>query len=488
MARRLAWANGLAAQPNVGLFAARPAAGEACFGQKYYATDQAALYECVELDNAGLATSFAWHVVDTGGGSGLTQAAWFVNDTTGLVTNDGSAAVQVTGSTVGPVPFAEWARRAIAGGGVGVGVAMVVNVASNITAMPQGTINVARLGSTLQILGASGVTSLRTGILNPVTSAAPATNVAQQGTDSIGAVWTAFVGTTHIGIRVRNTTVGARLNSTFWPAKDLAAGACRFSAPIAAIVLASGALAITLSSITATDTYAVEQLPLVTVPWTLNFVVDSYQGIVGAQEAVQISELGFANTTSRSIFESNADFGLAFYGCDMGSMILRVPAAYLVNCRSIASGTVGASWVSRYAGLNVGAYNWYGTGTIDFRFMIQTGSFNIYSNTPAATILSQVQVYDSAAAGITLYGSAQFAAGLGAREIFGASNATYGISAITPSLSTFLTDTTTGTTLTGGTAATGVAGTSKTYAQLPYIKSDIAAGSGTTFCGMIVTP
>jgi hypothetical protein len=415
------------------------------------------------------------------------QANWFVNDTTGLVTNDGTAAVQGAGS-VGPIPFAEWARRIIAAGGVAAGVAMVVNVGSNITTMIQGTINVARVGSTLQILGASGVTNVRSGTLTPITTCVPATNTPWQGTDSLGLAWTtAISATATTGQRVRITTAGANLNTTFWPAKNLGAGACRFSQPIKNTALSGGSFATTMGAITNNDTYALEQLPIVTVPWGLSFYVDSFQGFTAGQEAVQIVDFAFSNTNIQTVLVSNANFGIGLYRCDLGSLQISCPCYSLVACRTVSYTQLLGTEAFFFGGLNMGNLAVQGFGAVDFRQMCQGGRLNVFGCAGQGFTIAAVQAFDATQfGGIAFWGgTAIFTGFLGSREVFGANNTNFGINIASPGVATYTTNTT-GMTITGGTGDVNVAGTTKAYGALPFLKSDINAGSGTTFAGIIV--
>lgn len=413
------------------------------------------------------------------------QATWYVNDTTGLVSNDGTSATQGAGN-IGPVTFAEWARRIIAAGGVAVGVAMVVHVGSNITTMVQGTINTSRVGSTLQITGNSGITSLRTGTLTPVTACAPATNVPWSATDSGGNVWTSYISASSTtGKRVRITKAGANFGNIFWPAKDLGAGACRFSQPLAPIDYTLGAYGQTLGDISNNDTYVVEQLPVVRVPWGLSFYVDSYQGFVAGQESVQIIDLAFSNTNIRTVIASNSNYGIAFYGCDIGNNTIECPGFSLVNCRSVTHLQSTAASVSLLAGLNMGVEVLAGQFVVDQRHMIQSGRLALSGAQGAGATVCSVQAFDSTTEGISLVGgTAQIAAFLGAQEIFGSGNTTVGISVDTPNVMTYLGGKA-GITITGGVGDTSLGGTTTAYAAIPKIVSDIAAGSGTTFAGLI---
>src|ERR1035437_2496415 len=388
-------------------------------------------------------------VIDVDGYGGLgtlqgsSQANWYINDITGDTANDGTAAVS-GGAGVGPITFADWSRRMLSIGGVAAGVSMVAHVASNITTMVEGTINVARVGSTLQIDGYSGITNIRNGTFTPVITNNAPTNVPWSATDSIGTSWTTSILGPHstiletTGKRVRNTKAGAALNSTFWPMKDLGGASCRFSIPII-ISLSQGLIATTPANITNADTYALEQLPNVTIPWGLSFYVDGYkgvdgygrQGIVGPfQEAVQLIRLAFSDYHIQMVLESNGFGSFAFYECDLGNNAVSSPLYTFVNCRTVNFlQTIGDPYI--YAGLNIGNEEVY-SGIIDGEHAIQTGK--LYAKGKAQ--ISSVQIFDSPSDGISVEGCGGviFKGNITPLKIYGAGNAAYGISIASGSL------------------------------------------------------
>lgn len=421
-----------------------------------------------------------------------TQAAWFIDSVNGINTNDGSAATQGAGS-IGPIQtLTEWARRVIAAGGVKT--AMVVNILANTLATDEarGTINIFQsLGGLLQFKGTLGVTNIRNGTLTPVTTCVPATNTPWAGTDSVGAVWTSAISNSATtGKRVRNTTVGANLNSTFWPAKDLTLGACRFSQPIAAPVLTNGVFATSMSSIVNNDTYALEQLPIIQAPWGLEFNGTSS---VVSQETLQFVDLAFQNTTFSTLVANS--FGwLAFYNCDLGSLTVAAANYYFVNCRGATGGGGGyfqnfQTDVNVFAGLYMKGFAVEGAGIFDFRMLCQGGGLDVSTNDGALTLIASVQTFDSSRGGIIFDDGSRgsIEAIFGAREIFGSGNTGFGIRVLGGALPTYKTNTT-GMTITGTTNDVGIGSTAvaKAYGGLPFIDSDIAAGSGTKFAGLIL--
>jgi len=470
-----------------GTLAQRPAAGPTIAGASYYAQDIGELFICVTV----AAASWAW-VLLPGASSFVAawgvQANWFIDPTNGFDTNDGTQQTQGAGN-IGPLKtISEWARRMSAAGSIQT--AMVVNILGTTltTDEPRLTLHVKQsAGGKVRFSGTLGITTIRTGTFTPVTAANPATNVAQQGTDSLGATWTAAISASAVtGKRVRNTTVGARLNSTFWPMKDLTLGAARFSQPILAPVFASGFFgSTTLSSLSNNDTYALEQLPLVK-QWGLQFNIDGFNAF--GQEPVQFNDLAFDNSTSKPFIVANAAQCVAFFNCDMGGGFVG-PQMNFQNCRFAGVSMPGITAYILFGGLAVSGFSSNGSvGTIDGRFAVQGNTLNVVG---PSLILAALQVFDAAAAGILLFAPTLMALQFGSREIFGSGNGTFGLrcpGTIVAGVST----NSTGITITGTTAAVGIgpaAGiTNKAWAAIPALVSDIAAGVGTTLSGIAVNP
>ncbi len=421
---------------------------------------------------------------------GSTTLAWFISPANG---NDSASGT----SQSDPIKtLTEWFRRVSAVGGIAAGgLNVVVNIMGDIPATdePRGVLNIYGT-SNIRFSGNLGIATVRTGTLTPVTTRVASTNTPWQGTDSLGATWTAFViSTTHQGYRVRNTTAGARLNSTFWPAKDLTAGACRFCSPLAAVTYLNGPFSVSLSTIVNGDTYALELLPQMNSGWGIQFNCDGYDQIVANFEAVQFNELSFPAGTSGRVpsFIMSGSQSIGFYNCFMGfSRILSAGQYFYIGCGWTGSSQL-LGFQNLYAGLFIGDMFVNTPALIDLECMAQGGASGISFHGNCGAILASFQSYD-ATNGILLdrMGSMSMLPIFGSRLCFGTSTGSNFIRIKGGSLANYATNATGITGLGSGGAGTaigmGAAATSVAYAALPNITSDIAAGTGTTFAGLIL--
>jgi len=421
-----------------------------------------------------------------------TQTEWAVNATTGNDTN--------VGSLVSPLQtLTEYAKRVIAIGGHRAAAQVVVDILTSTlpTDMPQGTINVYRSPvlvsavATLIFRGTSGVTTVQSGTFSASTPVTPSTNTYQTGTDSLARPWTPFISNSPTGLRVRNTTAGVRLNSTFWPWKNLVAGDGQFSQPYAAIVLSAGAFGQAMSTLVTGDTYAVEQLPMLDGGWGLSFNVDSAYGAFNLPEAIQFIDIGMSDAAD-NFFPSlgaNAYYALAFFNCDMGFMRVQAQAYSLVNCRRclILEADVSAEPLQ-------GVIEYIAAGLTSRMLRITNGNGLIWQRHACDTLIVtgegslDIEGIQCDVGGVELGppgGSVRFEALLVAQEVFGICTTTWGVFVAEGTLPTY--SSATGLTIVGtvNNLAFGKAVLAKSFAQLPFIASDIAAGSGTTFSGMV---
>jgi hypothetical protein len=494
----LLWYLGNPSIRNFGTLADRPDPSSLTWGLIYRSIDAPKrVFACVqEQDITTIPPSpaaFSWVDItgtpaSTGGGS--TQAQWFVNDSTGLVTNDGTAPVQGAGD-VGPIPFGEWGRRILEAGGVAAGVAMVVHIGATITTMAWGTVNVQ--SAQIVFVGTSAITILQTGLFSATQQPNPGANVYQTGTDSLGRSWAAFISDAPLGIRVRNTTPGPRLNSSFLPWVNLGAGVCQFSQPFAAPDLTLGAFGQSMSSLLTGDTYAVEQLPIVAVAWGLSFSTDSEGGAFNLQEAIQFQDLCMSplNFAALPVMTTNCYFSIAFFGCDLGVMRLNSPTAAYVNCRRVLlleagtspEGSVGGEEFVLGGLTRRGLRITNGNGLVDQRHACDS----IVIQGAGALVVASAQMNVSGIELRACMGGVELDPLLGPREIFGLVAAQFGIFMDEGTFATYSGPTPAGITVAGsvGDVGFGRALLAKSYAQLPFIASDIAGGSGTTFSGLI---
>ena len=416
-----------------------------------------------------------------------TQATWWIDSVGGNDNNDGTQQTQGAG-TAGPLKtLTKWAQLIITAGGIADGVACIVNFVNGTPGSdePRGTIRI-KGRSTLRFNGAPGVTVIRTGTLGTVTTRTG--NVPWQGVD--GTVdWSTSVTVVtgvNVGIRVRNTTAGGRLNSIYWVAKAPSAGHAVFSSPIAPITYANGAYGISQSTIVVNDTYSVEQLPIIN-SWGLAFDVNGYNAGITRQEAVQFNDLAFGGNVPA--FASNGFNGLAFYNCYMGYFYAQSIGPWsLVNCQTVSLELYGQAQL--FAGLNGDGVTILGASAfIDFDAMIQGGTLEVLGN--FGSTVAQVQIYDGTA-GVVFApgGSCNFAPLLNATKIIaGTCTGASFIRIPGGTVSSYNTSATGMTGLGSGGASTAVAvgpSVTKSYAQLPAIVSDIASGSGTTFAGLVL--
>ncbi len=415
-----------------------------------------------------------------------TQAYWAINSSIGLDTNDGTQATQGAGN-VGPLrTLTEYARRIIAVGGHRATQTVVVDILTNTlsTDFPYGTINVFRdpacVGPSLLFRGSNGITSIRTGTFSAVTAANPATNTYQQGTDSLGRTWTAYIPDTLLsgssGIRVRNTTAGARLNSKFWLWSDLTGGACRFSQPFGPVDRDQSQYLQSLNSLNAGDTYALEQLPIIHA-WGLNIAADS--GSSYPYEAVQFVDLCMSSLDFLTIptMQHNLYAALVFYDCDIGLLSVFGPQTGYVNCQRYCNGFLSYD-EDIFAGLTISQRLAFGSGFGGSVNQRHACNGLLISGTSGVNI-SGLQFTGL----LELRGGAcpHFIASTGAREVFGVSS---GVAAIRVGETCMprYSGTTSGITATGSQAdvAFGANATQRNYAQLPYVQSD-----ATSHCGMV---
>lgn len=424
------------------------------------------------------------------------QPDWVVDPVNG---NDGFSGVP--GSPL--KTLSEWVRRASSVDRLTAS-SMTVTILSSLNAgdYPMGVIRVGNCNLVIQ----GSPTPVQTGTYTTVVQCNPATNVPYSITDtalSSASFWSAHVSNTaSVGRRLR-TTSGPNVGNVVWPAKDLGAKSCRVSAPMV-LDLDAGSFAATLGALTTGDPYVLEQIPM-TNGMAVTFLTDQNEGASKGsssfgQARVVFKDLGFPGIdqslfTTPGVIRSNHDVAdfcaqVAFFGCDVGAQIM-AGSVYCCNCRfnyqefSNGQSTIHAGLAAvQFGGIEYHAGS--RSCSLDLRFLIQGSGLG-----PGLAIhggsypqFSSFGIFDCTH-GIDMYNHGlELSTGLSSYEIFGSGNSGFGIRFISGAFGKF--SSASGTrTLTGTSGDLRVGTVTRTWGQVPYVDSDISAGSGTKFTAFV---
>ena len=280
--------------------------------------------------------------------SWLAQPTWFVNASTGNDENTGLTSLL-------PIKtFAEISRR------WGVGNLLVpsstgtvsVEIQTDLANTDPITFNIRLGGSVGLLIKGTGTTILYTGAFSAVTAKNRATNTPLQGTDAaVPGGWAAFLSGGATPARVHDTTN----DGYFWPAKDLGAGAARFSEPFKALtILASNFPGLNNGSrpaaaVTVLDAFTLERLTKVFPgSMTVNGSDSTGTGLASNANNVAFQDLHFdrMNNNNNLVFTGQGA-QVNYYACLNGATVAfmsQIGGVRLFNCnqRRTVFGTGGS--------------------------------------------------------------------------------------------------------------------------------------------------
>ncbi len=461
-----------------GTLAARPTATAALNGVTYDAQDEKLLFYCAQTAPG----VYNWvQISGAAGSTWLTQTGWFVNPSTGIDTNTGTAATQGAGN-IGPLQtLTEFFRRVGANFG-NINVAMICSIAGNIPSADAVRTAIAFGPSGSLLLIGTGATTLYTSVagFTGSTNISRATNAAPTITDTaFPANYATFIAT---GVRIRATT-GASAGAVCTPIKDLTGKSLRITNPNTPTP-SSGTFGQTAKTLAIGDQFVVEQLTSIA-----SIAVQIMGDVDSITPPLIFQDLTF--TARPQITSPSMLSATAFYGCSLPAIRTTPGAIALINCQIVSTTWAGlpGSLTTILFGVSMGPANiLQGADVlIDQGFIVQGGTGIDISG---CGNIADMGVFDSSGDGITceIGVSVLFVAVLGSYALWGSGNTGAGfrtrggcvasVSAVSAGL-----------TITGA-SDVKINTTAKTWGQVSagpgLILSDVAAGTGTTLSGIVV--